>query len=556
MSKVQIGKLLQEFGYITEEQISVALEVKQVYQKLLGEILVDLSFASTREIALALSKQTQKTFVDLDEVHPDKEALQLFTKSAVKQLNSLPLFVKGDVLTVAMADPYDINAVDILGRRSSRKIEVCVADSKSIQKYIEIHYYNLEISIDDEIRQQVDEMRTTGETQTTPLLIDRILNSAITNRVTDVHIAPEDFATHIFFRIDGVLRHFYACPKVVHLAIVSRIKILSKMDIAEQRLPQDGAMTHTFFNETFDIRVSTIPSSTGENIVLRILSKNLSLFNLENLGFEENLINKIKGQLGRSQGIVLVTGPTGSGKTTTLYSSLRMINSLQRRVLTVEDPIEYRFPFIKQTQVNEKAGYNFTNAMRAFLRQDPDVILVGEMRDMATAEMAMRAAITGHLVLSTIHTNDSVTAIPRLVDLGIKEYLIAAGVAAITGQRLVRKVCQLCAKNVIITGDELYKMGYAKVSLDKYKIKPETKIQISRGEGCAKCGKTGYSGRMVICEVLVITPELGDAIVRGETPMGIQALASQQGMFTMKENGLYKVLKKLTTPEEVLRVIS
>lgn len=556
MSKVQIGKLLQEFGYITEEQINVALEVKQVYQKLLGEILVDLSFASTREIALALSKQTLKTFVDLDEVHPDKEALQLFTKSAVKQLNALPLYVKGNVLTVAMADPYDINAVDILGRRSNLQIEVCVADSKSIQKYIEIHYYTLEISIDDEIRQQVDEMRTSGETQTTPLLIERILNSAITNRVTDVHIAPEDFATHIFFRIDGVLRHFYACPKIVHLAIVSRIKILSKMDIAEQRLPQDGAMTHSFFNETFDIRVSTIPSSTGENIVLRILSKNLSLFNLENLGFEEGLINKIKGQLGRSQGIVLVTGPTGSGKTTTLYSSLRMINSLQRRVLTVEDPIEYRFPFIKQTQVNEKAGYNFTNAMRAFLRQDPDVILVGEMRDMATAEMAMRAAITGHLVLSTIHTNDAVTAIPRLVDLGIKEYLIAAGVAAITGQRLVRKVCQLCAKNVIITGEELNKMGYAKVSLDKFKIKPETKIQIQRGDGCSKCGKTGYSGRMVICEVLVITPELGDAIVRGETPMGIQALASAQGMFTMKENGLYKVLKKLTTPEEVLRVIS
>lgn len=556
MARVQIGKLLQEFGYVTEEQISVALEVKQVYQKLLGEILVDLSFASTREIALALSKQTKKPFVDLEEVHPEKEALQLFTKSSVKQLNALPLFVKGNVLTVAMADPYDINAVDILSRRSSRQVEVCVADSKSIQKYIEIHYYTLEISIDDEIRQQVEEMRLTGETNTAPLLIDRVLNSAITNRVTDVHIAPEEFATHVFFRIDGVLRHFYACPKIVHLAIVSRIKILSKMDIAEQRVPQDGAMTHSFFNETFDIRVSTIPSSTGENIVLRILSKNLSLFNLENLGFEENLIAKIKGQLNRSQGIILVTGPTGSGKTTTLYSSLRMINSLQRRVLTVEDPIEYRFPFIKQTQVNEKAGYNFANAMRAFLRQDPDVILVGEMRDMSTAEMAMRAAITGHLVLSTIHTNDAVTAIPRLVDMGVKEYLIASGVAAITGQRLVRKVCSVCAQNVIITGDELFKMGYSKISLEKFKIKPETKIQIQRGAGCPKCGGTGYSGRMVISEILVINDEIGDAIVRGETPLGIQAMASSQGMFTMKENGLYKVLKKLTTPEEVLRVVS
>lgn len=556
MNKVQIGKLLQEFGYVTEEQINVALEVKQVYQKLLGEILVELSFASTREIALALSKQTKKPFVDLDEILPERKALLIFTKSAVKQLNALPLYIKDNVLTVAMADPYDINAVDILSRRSSYKIEVCVADSKSIQKYIEMHYYTLEISIEGEIRKQIEEMRKTGEVQTAPLLIDRILNNAITNRATDVHIAPEEFATHIFFRIDGVLRHFYACPKSVHLAIVSRIKILSKMDIAEQRLPQDGAMSHTFFNETFDIRVSTIPSSTGENIVLRILSKNLSLFNLENLGFEENLIKKIKGQLNRSQGIILVTGPTGSGKTTTLYSSLRMINSLQRRVLTVEDPIEYRFPFIKQTQVNEKAGYNFANAMRAFLRQDPDVILVGEMRDMATAEMAMRAAITGHLVLSTIHTNDSVTAIPRMVDLGIKAYLIAAGVAAITGQRLVRKVCQGCAQDVVITGDELYRMGFSLVSLEKYKIKPETKIQIQRGVGCEKCGKTGYSGRMVISEILVITDEIGDAIVRELTPLSIQGIASKQGMFTMKENGLYKVLKKLTTPEEVLRVIS
>ena len=556
MSRVQIGKLLQEFGYITEEQINVALEVKQVYQKLLGEILVDLSFASTREIALALSKQTKKPFVDLEQVHPEKEALQLFTKAAVKQLNALPLFLKNNVLTIALADPYDINAVDILSRRSGKQIEVCVADSKSVQKYIEIHYYNLEISIDDEIRNQVEEMRTTGETQTTPLLIERILNSAITNRVTDVHIAPEEFSTHVFFRIDGVLRHFYACPKIAHLAIVSRIKILSKMDIAEQRLPQDGAMSHSFFNETFDIRVSTIPSSTGENIVMRILSKNLSLFNLENLGFEENVIKKIKGQLNRSQGIILVTGPTGSGKTTTLYSSLRMINSLQRRVLTVEDPIEYRFPFIKQTQVNEKAGYNFANAMRAFLRQDPDVILVGEMRDTTTAEMAMKAAITGHLVLSTIHTNDAVTAIPRLVDMGIKEYLIASGVAAITGQRLVRKVCQVCAQNVIITGDELLKMGYSQTSLDKFKIKAQTKMQIQRGAGCPKCGRLGYSGRMVISELLVIDEMISDAISRKETPLVIQRIASQQGMFTMRENGLYKVLKKLTTPEEVLRVIS
>ncbi|EDP72939.1 GspE/PulE family protein, partial [Hydrogenivirga sp. 128-5-R1-1] len=253
-----------------------------------------------------------------------------------------------------------------------------------------------------------------------------------------------------------------------HTAVVSRIKVLANLDIAEQRLPQDGAFTHTFFEEEYDLRVSTVPTAYGENVVLRVLSKNLSLFNLKSLGFEEDVLHQLEEEFTKPQGIVLVTGPTGSGKTTTLYAALRKINALERNILTVEDPVEYRFPFIKQTQVNEKAGYTFARAIRHFLRQDPDVILIGEIRDEETAEMAMRASITGHLVLSTLHTNDSVSAIPRLIDMGIKDYMVASGVTAITAQRLVRRICTFCKEEKKISAIELKKYGFKEEIIKKY----------------------------------------------------------------------------------------
>ena len=553
MDKKPIGQLLKELGYITEEQIQIALEVKNISGGLLGEILVALAFVSPVEVAEAIAIQSGKPFVDLSLYPPSKEALKLITKELATQLQVLPFSVEGNKLKVAMANPYDINAIDIIKRRTGLDVEVYVSDKESLSKAIEINYFLIEHPIEQEIKSIVSEIQKGNLTQNIPKLVDLILDKGIIERATDIHISPENLATHVFYRVDGIMRHSFSLPPDIHTAIVSRIKVMSGLDIAEQRLPQDGSFSYNFFNEEFDFRVSTIPTAYGENVVIRILSKNVSLFNLKRLGFEEYLYTKIEKALQQPQGIFLVTGPTGSGKTTTLYASLRKINALQRNVLTVEDPIEYKFPFIKQTQVNEKAGFTFARAIRAFLRQDPDVILVGEIRDEETAEMAIRASITGHLVLSTLHTNDSVSAIPRLTDIGIKEYMISAGVYGILAQRLVRKVCQFCKTKIQVSIDDLVNLGFDKNFIQSYT--DTNSIEIYKGKGCEHCKGTGYLGRLAIGELLIIDDEIGDMIIRKEPPLAILGEAKKKGMLTLKEDGFLKIIKGLTTPEEVVRVV-
>jgi type II secretory ATPase GspE/PulE/Tfp pilus assembly ATPase PilB-like protein len=554
MAKKTVGQLLKDEGYVTEEQIQVALEVKKIKNMLLGEILIELSFVSPREIALVVAKQSGKPFLDISEHPPSKDALKLFDRHVAKQLEMIPIENKDDRLVVALADPFNINTIDILQRKISKQIEVYVSDRESILKNIEINYFLLEKPIDIEINKLVAKATASGLTSEMPQLLELIMNSAIISRATDIHISPEAIATHVFFRIDGILRHYYAFPYEMHTALSSRIKILSSLDIAEQRLPQDGTMSHTFFDEDFDIRVSTIPTLYGEGIVLRILSKNISLFNLESLGFEAGTQSRLLKQLQKPHGILLVTGPTGSGKTTTLYASLRKINSLQRKILTAEDPIEYKFPFIKQTQLNLKAGYTFARAMRAFLRQDPDVILLGEMRDEETAEMAMRAAITGHLVLSTLHTNDAVTAIPRLMEMKIKDYMIASGVGGILAQRLIRKSCMFCREEATEKVSNIIERGVPEHLFRKYGYTPDSELKFQKGKGCEHCRHTGYSGRGVICELLDITQEIGELIVTGATPLTIFNKAVESGMIPILESGFLKVLSGVTTPEEILRV--
>lgn len=554
MAKKTVGQLLKESGYVSEEQIQVALEVKKIKDDLLGEILIDLSFVSPKEIALAIAKQAEKPYLDISEHPPSGEALKLFDKQVAKQLEMIPIEYSGGKLTVALADPFNLNTLDILSRKAGKDVEIYVSDKESILKSIEINYFLLEKPIDEEIRRLADRSAKSGSSGDLPQFLELILNSAIISRATDIHISPEDVATHVFFRIDGILRHYYAFPAGLNPGLSSRIKILSGLDIAEQRLPQDGSMSHTFFDEDFDIRVSTIPTSYGEGIVLRILSKNLSLFNMESLGFDPDTQNRLMKQLQKPHGILLVTGPTGSGKTTTLYAGLRKINSLQRKILTAEDPIEYKFPFIKQTQLNIKAGYTFPKAMRAFLRQDPDVILLGEMRDEETAEMALRAAITGHLVLSTLHTNDAVTAIPRLMEMKIKEYMIASGVAGILAQRLIRKTCIFCREEASAKVSELIEKGIPAAMLARHGLRPDDKIQYQKGAGCVHCRGTGYSGRGVISELLDIDQEIGELIVTGATPLTVFNKAVEKGMTPILESGLIKVINGITTPEEVLRV--
>ena len=551
MARKRLGELLEELGYLSRDQLEIALEVQRLEGKSLGQILIELSFVSPSELAQAIAHQAGKEFIDLSLYSPSLEALKLLDKNSALQLEAIPVEIKGERLKVAVSDPFNINVVDILKKRTGMDVDILVSDRESILRSIEIYYEQLTSPVEEQVKKVILESK--NNQANVPRLIDLILNHAIIDRATDVHISPETVASHAFFRIDGVLHHYYSIPKDIHPSLVSRIKIMSGMDISEQRLPQDGGFTYTFLGESYDVRVSTVPTAYGENVVMRLLPKNLSLFNLRNLGFEKDTLRDFEEVISKPYGMVLVTGPTGSGKTTTLYAALRRVNFLRKNVLTVEDPIEYRFPFIKQTQVNEKAGYTFARAIRHFLRQDPDVILVGEIRDEETAEMGVRAAITGHLVLSTLHTNDAVSTIPRLIDLKVKEYMVASGVLAISAQRLVRKICAFCKEEYITEKDYLLRFGFDKESIDRF-VRGE-KIKLARGKGCEHCRGTGYLGRVAVVELLKIDEEIGDMIVRGYPPLAILQRAREKGMRTLKEDGLVKVLKRVTTPEEIVRVV-
>lgn len=544
-----IGKLLEDAGFINEEQIQVALNVQKANPMFFGEILQDLDFVTSNEIAEAIAMQNGLEYVDLSTITPSKEALKLVPHEIAQSKNVLPLSVDETTLTVAMQDVNDIMTVDYLQKTVGKKIKLVVADEASIARYSEIFYYQMSNPIEEEILHMVKQTLQNREIDI-PHLVDLILNNAIKDRVTDIHITPEKSAVHVFYRIDGVLRHYFSLPNKLHSQIVARIKITCNLDISEQRKPQDGSFSYTFLNEEFDLRVSTLPTNHGENIVMRLLGKGTSLFSLSHLGMTKENSKKVETYFSKPYGIVLIVGPTGSGKTTTLYSALRKVNSLEKNVMTIEDPIEYKFTFIKQTQLHEKAGYTFDAAIRAFMRQDPDVMLVGEIRDPQTAELAVRASITGHLVLSTLHTNDAIGTIPRLIDLNIPPYLIGSGLLGVIAQRLVRKLCNFCKKEVELSEEKLLEMGVSQNILNEY-----SEYKIYEAVGCEHCRQTGYNGREAIVEILDVDKEIESLITEGASTLELLNIAKQKGMHSMKEDGYIKVLNGITSFEEVNRVI-
>ncbi len=542
-----IGVLLKELGYITEEQIQIALQVQKLYSdKLLGEILQELDFVTSDEIARAIAIQNNLEYIDLDSVVPEKDALLLVPKDFAISTPLLPIKIENDTLYIAIDNPNDLSVYDYLVKTTGKKIKFLIGDKNKIAKYALLYYYQLENPIEKRIEEIIK-----SPNPDVVKLVDLIIQNAIKDRATDIHITPEILTTHVFFRIDGVLHHYYAMPKHLHPQIVSRIKILSSMNIAEQRIPQDGGFEFEFLKTSYDIRVSTLPTKNGENIVLRVLAKNATLFNIYNLGFEKDYIEKIEHYFSKPYGIILITGPTGSGKTTTLYSALRKINPIEKNILTVEDPIEYRFTFIKQSEVNIKAGYTFAKAIKAFMRQDPDVMLIGEIRDEETAELAIRASITGHLVLSTLHTNNAVSAVSRLEDMSIKTYMIAEGLLLVISQRLVRKLCPYCKKPTTIKKEELLKYGFSEEEIKNL----DEEITIYQKVGCEKCNHTGYLGRIAVAEMLEVDKEIKKMIVEGKSTLEIEKRAREKGMRILKEDTLLKILKGITTLEELKRVI-
>ena len=531
-----IGTFLAQEGIVTQKQIEVALSVQKASKGYLGEILQELDFVTAREIAQAIAKQSGVEFIEIEDTPIDAEALSLMPKEVALSKKILPLRVEGDTLHVAAAHINDITASDYIVQNTKLQPRFKACDAQKLATMIELHYYQLEHPIEARIEELLSE-----DDVDVVRLIDLIIQNAIKDRATDIHFTPDAHVVHLFFRIDGVLKHAFALKKELHATIVARIKIISKLDIAEQRLPQDGSFMQTFLDQEYDLRVSTLLTDWGENVVLRILSRNSSLFNLESLGLDTKEQEALQSMVNRPHGMVLVTGPTGSGKTTTLYAALRQIDTLQKNVLTVEDPIEYRFSFAKQTQINEKSGYTFAKAIRHFMRQDPDVMLIGEIRDEETAELAVRASITGHLVLSTLHTNSAIETIIRLSDMGISHDLIATALHAVVAQRLLRKVCPKCAKT-------------QKVPAHRLGLEGEEEKEIKVATGCEFCHGTGYYGRMAVVEMLVLDEGLKELIAQKCPTVELIQYIKNKGFEDMRRLGLKKVLEQKTTLEELDRI--
>jgi type II secretory ATPase GspE/PulE/Tfp pilus assembly ATPase PilB-like protein len=539
-----IGEILKEKGIIRDEHISIALKEQKTTGERLGNVLIRMGFATEEELAIVLAEQSEKPFIELKDIRPDPQALRMIPLNLAKQKTALPISTKGNTIEIAVADPYDLSLLDALGRVSGMEVKLLVGPAPQIRRKINQDYYLLEHPVDEEIDALVQPLKRNPEHKVdVDRLTDLILISAVSKGSSDVHITPTDRSTHVSFRTDGVLGLQYSLPEPLHVRLIANIKIKSGMDISVQRKPQDGRMSFEFVGESYDLRVSTIPSVNGENLVSRILYKSTGIFSLPFLGFSPNNLATIQSLFDKPYGIVLVVGPTGSGKTTTLYAALRQMNTLEKNVMTVEDPVEYTLPLVRQTQVNEKAGYNFSMALRTFLRQDPDVILVGEMRDEETAELGVRASLTGHLVLSTLHTNDAVGVIPRLRDMNINNFLLSSSMLGIIAQRLVRKVCPYCKEEYTPDPKEAQDFDIPLGST------------LFRGRGCTHCSNKGYLGRTVISEVMTISDEIARLIAEDVPPYKIEEAARREGMTTLREDAIAKVLQGITTLEEARRVV-
>jgi general secretion pathway protein E/type IV pilus assembly protein PilB len=553
---VSIGEILLERGKITADDLQAALAARKGPNDRLDRILVRMGCVPEREVLEVLGEQLTIPVVDLAEETVDVEMLRRMPSKLVHKRGLVPIGKNGDTMRVATWDPFDVYAFDELRMLSGLKVLAVLAPEGDIQRAIRQHYgvggeVVQEMMTDSDVVLLDDSLDENGDTideaqeATVVKLVNDIVTEAIRDKASDIHIEPYEHELSIRYRIDGVLQETVTPPQIQRFqaAIISRIKIMADLNIAEKRLPQDGAFKMRVQGREVDFRVSIIPTSSGEAVVIRILDKQAVLIGLSRLGFGEDTLARFSELITRPHGIILVTGPTGSGKTTTLYAALGQIVSGQIKILTVEDPVEYRLEGIQQVQIRPNIGLTFATGLRAFLRHDPDVILVGEIRDKETAEVAINASLTGHLVFSTLHTNDAVTANTRLLDMGVEPFLIASSVEGILAQRLVRTICQYCK--------EEYDPDPEQLPTD-FEFQPGERLY--RGKGCRECRHSGYSGRLGVYEFLVMNEELRELIVHRASGSRMLQCARENGMITLRDDGWEKVRAGLTTPEEVLRV--
>ncbi len=561
---LRLGELLIKEGIITQAQLEKAFNIQKQEGGRLGEILVKLDILKEDQAVAILGKQLNIPYFNLGtELKPavDQILEQLIPKGFALRNTVLPLSRTLRSLTVAMSDPLDLILIDNLRKLTSCEINPVIATrsdiskaienfygkSKMFEEAVEASYENISVISDleeTEVADQelsLDKLIARAEEAPVVKLVDLIIRQAIDERASDIHIEPFKGRISLRYRIDGRLYEIPPPAKQLHLPIISRIKILSKLDIAEKRLPQDGAFLVRLEDRPIDLRVSTMPTIYGEKVVLRILDRSVIVLDLDQLGFKAKQLELIRRAIKMPYGLVLLTGPTGCGKTTTLYAILNEIKSPTKNILTVEDPVEYKMDGINQVHVKPEIGLTFANALRSFLRQDPDIILVGEIRDLETGQICIRAALTGHLVLSTLHTNDAPSAVSRLVDIGVEPYMVAPSLIMVVAQRLIRKLCPDCK--------EAYEPTMAQIG--EVKIKADL---IYRPKGCSKCGQIGYRGRICIAEVMVINEQLRDLINEGSAFQKIREVAKESGMQTFYESGLKQVEDGTTSVEEILSV--
>lgn len=558
----RLAEMLVRDNVISDSDLEMAIAMQSEKGGSLGRILIDSGSASEWELAAALGKQLNVPFITLSHYEIDPAILQSIPEDIVRKYQIVPVDKTGDTLTVALSDPSNIYLIDELRLLTHSKIVPVISFESDIQEAIDLYYRSEGAELDEMLKEfsedeetQILQMMNAGgnaaeddindlsiDVDDAPViqLVNLIIADAIRLRASDIHVEPYEKELRLRYRVDGVLQEMKSPPKKFQNALISRIKIMSTLDIAERRLPQDGRFNVVTNGKNIDFRVSTCPTAYGEKVVIRILDRGNLMLNLTDLGMTREVLEKFEANIRAPWGMVLVTGPTGSGKSTTLYSALSTINDPRKNILTIEDPIEYQLKGINQCQAKPDIGLDFAAGLKSFLRQDPDIIMVGEIRDKETAEIAVKAALTGHLVLSTIHTNDAPSTINRLTNMGVEAFLVTASVNMLVAQRLVRRICETCKQPYNPPSDLVTGLGLPADSI------------FYRGEGCDRCNGSGYKGRIALYEVMQVSDNMRDKIIEGISTSALKRIAIEEGMETLRVAGIQKIAQGVTTIDEVL----
>ncbi len=554
-----LGSLLLEQGLVTKAELDAALSQQPLSGKPLGRILIDQGAISELDLVRTLARQVGLDFVDLNDYPIDASVVSRIPEALARRYQALPIRFQDDQLVVAMADPSNVFAMDDIRAITGAEIRTVVATGGQIGDAIE-RFYRLDADVDTMAQQAADEFGegddltdVTSVVEDAPIVkfVNLLITQAVHDRASDIHVEPGEKDIRIRFRIDGVLHEVMRSPKSIQAGVTSRLKIMADLNIAERRLPQDGRISVNVGEKGIDLRVATLPTVYGEKMVMRILDKNQALLSLDDLGFLPEPKERYEHAFRQPYGTILVTGPTGSGKSTTLYATLNQLNNPDRNLITIEDPVEYRLAGINQINVNPRAGLTFASALRSILRADPDVLLVGEIRDAETATIATEAAVTGHLVLSTLHTNDASSTPLRLVEMGVEPFLVTSAIDCVLAQRLARRLCEHCREEYQPSEAELIEAGWPTEGLSEHDWPT-----LYKAIGCETCGRTGYRGRFALFEVMPFDEEIERLVIERRSTDDLKKVAMMQGMLTLRDDGLRKVALGHTSLEEVFRVVT